>query len=1001
MVYDDFTAPAGFIDVSFLSFADQPFVFPGTSPHGFLQNTFVNQNPQEYRQTPNPFQQVDSYLPRDLQTSELPIHLQQTLPQYRFPSNGAKPFEPSKIEYSYHTGTPESYQNQQNTILTNHFTNPIIPSTHRPNYSHLFSQNHHHNPQTETFLGQITIQSPAELPPEFGGHLNPAWDEQLKSQEQKENGVLGSIFNHRTRIFAPENETKLQERGQVKDYFVNSNGDVFITTKTPFVPKPTPPPVVRSTTERRNPFSPSTKAPSNHLSFNIKPSKKPFVPKNPASPRNTFDLEPLLEEPISETDASYDHSDDVQVIKLASEAPEIAVLTTTEKHEATKEEEEEQEERDSEYYDYETTEVDTIETTELPQDYESDHEENDKDNNELVENNTETPETHASYEVLTMKPTSMMKDDNFKEFIDSGYIDSTTEEVPTTFASASSSKVDVPIPMSVNNSLMDGILIGGAVVSVVTTKSVVNNTVIATAATPSSVATTPNPVGNTTDTWVVVASVQTSRSVSGARYLPSAVVEQDERTKLLNEPFVEDQHEDPEATTTEVPIVIEEKENVTSTPKTSTESLIDKLDRVQSDLSSGFLTGGFKDGNNIAVITEGMSDKMDEVTSTSSTSTTTTTTPRTTTTARTTTLPSVIIRKFSPNARPSTTSRPKKTLETFKQDDITGFLPPGFKQRYPSNRKSSTTTTTTTTTTSPLDVPQSDEPSKKESPKSLEDLLGKIQFKDISALLPPGYKPPEEEKSTTASPKIPKVVIQDDISALLPPGYKPPPSETAKPTPPETVKSKTASDILKNAQQDDISAFLPPGYKNSYKNRKITTTTTTTTTSTTTTAKPKGGLLANAKPVDISAFLPPGYKPPKEEAEEKPDKTSSILSNAKPVDDISALLPPGYKPPKTTETTKGLEGALKDAKPVDISAFLPPSYKQKTSTTEKTELSTKSETLSTSETPKPSGGAVKVVFPSRPGAGTRKPLRLTPPKSVSTETVSVTAPTIHKGWPTR
>lgn len=939
---------------------------------------------------------MNPYVPRDLQTSELPIHLQQTLPQYRFSNNEAKSFEPSKIEYSFHTATPESYQNQQNTILTNQFTHPVAPSTHRPNYSHLFAQNHHHNPsQTETFLGQITIQSPADLPPEFVGHLNPAWDEQLKKQDQKENNVLDNILNHRTRIFAPDNETKLQGRGQVKDYFVNSNGDVFITTKTPFVPKPTQAPVIRSTTERRNPFSPSTKGPSSHLSFNVKPSKKPFLPKNPTSPRNTLNLEPLLEEPIGDIDASSEHSDDVEVIKLATEAPEESILTTTVKQ-PTEEVKEEQEEKDSEYYDYDTTETDTIETTDLPQDYENENDENEHDNkdeNELIENSTETPETHASYEVLTMKPSPMVKDDNFKEFIDSGYIDSTTEEVPTTFASASSSKVNVPIPMSVNNSLMDGILIGGAVVSVVTTKSVVNNTVIASAATPSPTATTPSPAENTTDTWVVVASVQTSRSVSGARYLPSSIVEQDERTKLLNEPFDEDQHEDPETVTTELPFVEDVKTNITSTPKTSTESLIDKLDRVQSDLSSGFLTGGFKDGNNIAVITERMSDKVDEVTSTSSTTTTTaatttSTTTTTTTTARSTTLPPVIIRKFSPNARPSTTPRPKKNFDTLKQDDITGFLPPGFKQRYSNNRRSSSTTTTTTTP-SPLDAPQSDEPSKKESPKSLEDLLGKIKFEDVSALLPPGYKPPEEVKFTTTSTKAPKIALQDDVSAFLPPGYKSP----------ESTKNKTTSDLLKNAKQDDVSALLPPGYKNSYRNRKITTTSTTTTT-TTTTAKPKG-LLANAKPVDISAFLPPGYKPPKDEADEKPDNVSSILSKAKPVDDISALLPPGYKPPKTTEKPKGVDGLLKNAQPVDISAFLPPGYKQKTGSTEKPELSTKSDVVPTSETPKPSGGGLKVVFPNRPGAGTRKPLRLTPPKSVTVETVSVTAPTIHKGWPTR
>lgn len=67
------------------------------------------------------------------------------------------------------------------------------------------------------------------------------------------------------------------------------------------------------------------------------------------------------------------------------------------------------------------------------------------------------------------------------------------------------------------------------------------------------------------------------------RYLPSSVVEQDVRIKLLNEHSHED---DEEEVTTEDPV---------TRPRTSTESLIDKLDQVQSDFSSGLLTGNDKD----------------------------------------------------------------------------------------------------------------------------------------------------------------------------------------------------------------------------------------------------------------------------------------------------------------------------------------------------------------------------------------------------------------------
>lgn len=58
-------------------------------------------------------------------------------------------------------------------------------------------------------------------------------------------------------------------------------------------------------------------------------------------------------------------------------------------------------------------------------------------------------------------------------------------------------------------------------------------------------------------------------------------MEQDVRIKLLNEHTHEDE---------------EDEESITEDPhtarqRTSTESLIDKLDQVQSDLSSGLLTG--------------------------------------------------------------------------------------------------------------------------------------------------------------------------------------------------------------------------------------------------------------------------------------------------------------------------------------------------------------------------------------------------------------------------
>ncbi len=156
-------------------------------------------------------------------------------------------------------------------------------------------------------------------------------------------------------------------------------------------------------------------------------------------------------------------------------------------------------------------------------------------------------------------------------------------------------------------------VVGEAVVSVVTTKSVINGS-------------TSNPderfeqsndetehrtstpdmesINNSTESWVVVASVQTSRSVSGARFLPFPQVEQEEKKQILseleessNEEYESDSVHDEDVTT--IPSIesifdfetTTEPENYPTALPTrsttdhasnishSTESIIDKLDR--------------------------------------------------------------------------------------------------------------------------------------------------------------------------------------------------------------------------------------------------------------------------------------------------------------------------------------------------------------------------------------------------------------------------------------
>lgn len=162
------------------------------------------------------------------------------------------------------------------------------------------------------------------------------------------------------------------------------------------------------------------------------------------------------------------------------------------------------------------------------------------------------------------------------------------------------SVLDAPEEGSENGSSAENssVLIGGAVVSVVTTKSVVNGTISVPTTTspttteqvvpsPSTSLTemTEHPEITTEDLSRILASVQTSRSVSGARFLPFPVVDRVEQVEAHSE-----SQESPKTS-----------QSSSSEP---TESIIDKLDWAQSKLSSDLLpaailgTGGFRNAGN-------------------------------------------------------------------------------------------------------------------------------------------------------------------------------------------------------------------------------------------------------------------------------------------------------------------------------------------------------------------------------------------------------------------
>lgn len=465
-------------------------------------------------------------------------------------------------------------------------------------------------------------------------------------------------------------------------------------------------------------------------------------------------------------------------------------------------------------------------------------------------------------------------------------------------------------------------VLGEQVVQVVTTKSVVNGTTVTN--NPNKVTRPQDKTRTTTEGYVVVASVQTSRSVSGARFLPFPQVEQEEKKQTLAdlEKLSEEERDDPllEGSydhaknsdlafdlTTAQPSTIEtstssNRAHSTSTnipvpPAQSTESIIDKLDRVQSELSSGVLTGKFP--------------VLDD------------------TTESTTVRPNqVVIKKFTPRTtthKSIITSTPRKpdirkfqVETTTPPDELESLLPPGFKNKFSYKKKPPTSTEPTarvesstrnasigrsykngkvgaqelnipgfssakgvrvannpesaTTTTAPTTITTT-------KPNSTLSLLDRVEKVDISAFLPPGFK----LDKTIEGKAAPEVVIQSDISQFLPPGYKPPSSTAEEIRPPAVIpltkdnsdKSSVESTTEKKLVTvlEDNAKFLPHGYKVSkYSNRK-----------------------------DLPSTLSPEYKP-EVKVEEKEKVVESIFEKIL-VKDVSALLPPGYKPDLVTESS--------------------------------------------------------------------------------------------------
>lgn len=454
-------------------------------------------------------------------------------------------------------------------------------------------------------------------------------------------------------------------------------------------------------------------------------------------------------------------------------------------------------------------------------------------------------------------------------------------------------------------------------------------------------------MATSTEGYVVVASVQTSRSISGARFLTFPQVEQEEKRQSLSEVQKDvkksnkdedyssenasddsNKADDELVKSTEDKTMMEITKEADST-ETSDESVVQLRNEseTRSDVVKSRTHKLSSISEKLAHLHE-LNEPKQEITTKS--------------------VP-VVIRKFSPRTTKAPTR--KLTITSKKpnfdvDDELASLLPPGFKYRAQSTTPKAKTTTTTT---------------------EKSDLFKKIQFKEIALedLLPKDYKLPASESKPKAEENITKngqldilskIKLDDSIEALLPKDYKL-----------STTPSTTKAPFHLSTVTEDINKFLAPGFKLA-KESGVTTSTTN---------RPQSKTTMD----DISKFLPPGYKLPKFTTTEKPEKITpdnsgssdeqhSLLNKLSFNTDISSLLPPGFKANASAD-----DSALKEK-------------------TDDKSSSTSSSGSNTSGNP-----GFKLVFPK--GIGKRPGVRLTTPRPAHIEGPTPPGISIRKGLPTR
>lgn len=552
----------------------------------------------------------------------------------------------------------------------------------------------------------------------------------------------------------------------------------------------------------------------------------------------------------------------------------------------------------------------------------------------------------------------------------------TKQEIPVEETTASITDADYYETTTVASSNSND---NDMVVSVVTTKSIINGStstnteesITKPSANESETIPTASPDPNELDTnstesYVVVASVQTSRSISGARFLPFPQVEQEEKKQSLAD-LEKDERERNESTDDQAEDLSIYGENNEDEAATLTTARPDETTIISHENATTQETATDKlteivtsprvhKWSSVSEKLAHLHEKIDNVEVT------------------TKGIP-VVIRKFMPR----TTKVPHKSdgagakIESNSQqnDESTANLPPGFKFRPNSSYKNGKITTSTTTSTTT--EASANEPETVEGVPVVE-IKNKIQFKEIALddLLPKDYKPSPAADSSDSDDILTKLLpsnfknlaqattkaplrfstVTEDVSKFLPPGFKPKESTSKRPLSDVTIV-------------DDISAFLPPGFKLPKS----------------TTIAPKPATILD----DISKFLPPGFKVPSTSAASEPKTEAPKIALS---DDLNKFLPPGFKLNATDGESTSNAASKTNVSTADISSLLPPGFSLNKS-------------AATSDAPPSSSSpSFKIVFPKgigkRPGFG-----RVTTPRPSHVEGPPPPGITIRKGLPTR